>query len=135
MHPLETYLAEIATLRGATKETSGYPALANLLNAVGHTLKPKVRCIIHPKNSGAGIPDGGLFIARPVEKPDEEASFIDQKPARGVIEVKSTGDEIADIAETEQVKEYLEHYGLVLADELPELSAPETRRQRQTHPA
>jgi hypothetical protein len=24
MHPLETYLAEIATLRGATKETSGY---------------------------------------------------------------------------------------------------------------
>ena len=47
MHPLETYLAEIATLHGATKETSGYPALANLLNAVGHTLKPKVKCIIH----------------------------------------------------------------------------------------
>lgn len=31
MHPLETYLADIGTLRGATKETSGYPALANLL--------------------------------------------------------------------------------------------------------
>src|SRR5665213_2365840 len=114
MHPLETYLAEIATLRGATKETSGYPALANLLNAVGHTLKPKVRCIIHPKNSGAGIPDGGLFLPDQLKNRDEEESFIDQKPARGVIEVKSTRDEIADIAETKQVKEYLEHYGLVL---------------------
>jgi len=29
MHPLETYLAEIATLRGATKETSGYWLLLN----------------------------------------------------------------------------------------------------------
>ena len=26
------------------KETSYYPALANLLNAVGQTLKPRVRC-------------------------------------------------------------------------------------------
>ena len=114
MHPLETYLAEISTLRGATKETSGYPALANLLNAIGHTLKPKVRCIIHPKNSGAGIPDGGLFTPDQLKNRNEEESFIDQKPARGVIEVKSTRDEIAGITETEQVKEYLAHYGLVL---------------------
>jgi len=94
MHPLETYLVEIATLRGATKETSGYPALANLLNAVGHTLKPKVKCIIHPKNSGAGIPDGGLFLPEQLKSRNEEESFIDQKPARGFIEVKSTRDEI-----------------------------------------
>jgi hypothetical protein len=114
MHPLETYLSEIATLRGATKETSGYPALANLLNAVGHTLKPKVKCIIHPKNSGAGIPDGGLFLPDQLKNRNDEESFIDQKPARGVIEVKSTREEIGDIAETKQVKEYLDHYGLVL---------------------
>ena len=114
MHPLETYLSEIAALRGATKETSGYPALANLLNAVGHTLKPKVKCIIHPKNSGAGIPDGGLFLPDQLKNRNEEESFNDQKPARGVIEVKSARDEIAGIAETKQVKEYLEHYGLVL---------------------
>jgi hypothetical protein len=114
MHPLETYLAEIATLRGATKETSGYPALANLLNAVGHTLKPKIRCIIHPRNSGAGIPDGGLFTPDQLKNRDEQESFIDQKPARGVIEVKSTRDEIADLAESKQVKEYLAHYGLIL---------------------
>ncbi len=114
MHPLETYLTEIATLRGATKETSGYPVLANLLNAVGYTLKPKVRCIIHPKNSGAGIPDGGLFTPDQLKKKGEEETFVGQKPARGAIEVKSTQDEIAALAETDQVKEYLAHYGQVL---------------------
>ncbi|NOS71762.1 MAG: N-6 DNA methylase [Verrucomicrobia bacterium] len=114
MHPLETYLTEIATLRGATKETSGYPVLANLFNAVGHTLKPKVRCIIHPKNSGAGIPDGGLFTPDQLKNKDDVESFVGQKPARGAIEVKSTQDDIAAIAETEQVKEYLAHYGQVL---------------------
>jgi len=115
MHPLETYLEELGASRGvATKETSGYGALAALLNAAGHTLKPKVRCIIHPKNSGAGLPDGGLFTPDQLKKRNEEESFIDQKPARGVIEIKSTRDEIADIAETEQVKDYLKHYGLVL---------------------
>jgi hypothetical protein len=115
MHPLETYLEELGANRGvATKETSGYGALATLLNAAGHTLKPKVRCIIHPKNSGAGLPDGGLFTPDQLKNRSEEESFIDQKPARGVIEIKSTRDEIADIAETEQVKDYLKHYGLVL---------------------
>ncbi len=57
MHPLETYLEELAAARAsgaALKETSGYGALANLLNVIGHTLKPKVRCLIQLKNSGAG---------------------------------------------------------------------------------
>jgi hypothetical protein len=115
MHPLEIYLEELGAHRGvATKETSGYGALAGLLNAAGHALKPKVRCIIHPKNSGAGLPDGGLFTPDQLKNRSEEESFIDQKPSRGVIEVKSTHDEIAGIADTEQVKEYLKHYGLVL---------------------
>ncbi|MGA2852747.1 MAG: type ISP restriction/modification enzyme [Verrucomicrobiota bacterium] len=115
MHPLEIYLEELGAHRGvATKETSGYGALANLLNAAGHALKPKVRCIIHPKNSGAGLPDGGLFTPDQLKNRSEEESFIDQKPSRGVIEVKSTRDEIADIVGSEQVKEYLKHYGLVL---------------------
>jgi hypothetical protein len=111
MHPLETYLAEISTLRGATKETSGYPALANLLNTAGHTLKPKVKCIIHPKNSGAGIPDGGLFTPEQLKKHDEDGIFGELIPARGVIEVKSVGEAIADFADSEQVEKYLEHYG------------------------
>ena len=114
MHPLETYLAEIATLRGATKETSGYGVLQNLLNAVGHTLKPKVKCIIHPKNSGAGIPDGGLFTPDQLKQHDEGEVFGELIPARGVIEVKSVGEDIAEFAESEQVEKYLAHYGQVL---------------------
>lgn len=114
MHPLETYLDEIAGLRGATKETSGYPALSNLFNAIGHTLKPKVKCIIHPKNSGAGIPDGGLFTPDQLKGRDEEEFFLDQKPARGAIEVKPASDDLALIAATQQVKDYASHYGQVL---------------------
>lgn len=113
-HPLETYLAEIAALRGATQETSGYPALANLLNALGHTLKPKVRCVIHPKNSGAGIPDGGLFTPEQLKGREAEESFTGQKPVRGAIEIKPASDDLAVIAGTTQVKDYVEHYGQVL---------------------
>ena len=114
MHPLEIYLSELASLRGATKETSGYPALANLLNAAGHPIKPKVRCIINPQNSGAGIPDGGLFTPDQLKKQDEDGIFGNLIPARGVIEVKSVGEDMADFADSEQVGKYLEHYGHVL---------------------
>lgn len=114
MHPLETYLAEIAALRGATRETSGYPALANLLNAVGQTLKPKVKCIIHPKNSGAGIPDGGLFTPDQLKHKDEAESFTGQKPARGAIEVKPAAEGLDALLGTQQVKDYVEHYGQLL---------------------
>ena len=65
MTPAESYLADLYAVRSAgTAETSGYPALANLLNAVGETLKPKIRAVIHPANSGAGLPDGGFFSAK-----------------------------------------------------------------------
>ena len=111
---LETYLTEIATLRGATKETSGYGVLQNLLNDAGHSLKPKVKCIIHPKNSGAGIPDGGLFTPDQLKKHDETDAFGNLIPARGVIEVKSVGEDIADFADSEQVEKYLARYGQVL---------------------
>jgi hypothetical protein len=116
MHPLEIYLEELAALRGATtKETSGYPALTNLFNSVGHSLKPKVRCFIHPKNSGAGLPDGGLFTPDQLKNSDEEKPLYGVPlPSRGVVEVKSTGDELEAIAKTKQVADYLEHYGLLL---------------------
>jgi hypothetical protein len=45
-----------------------------LLNEVGKTLKPKVRCVLTPKNQVAGIPDIGLFIAR--QRFDESEAFI-----------------------------------------------------------
>jgi hypothetical protein len=62
MHPLESYLRDLHDIRStgaAVKETSYYPPLANLLNAVGQTLKPRVRCVINLKNQGAGMRDGG----------------------------------------------------------------------------
>jgi hypothetical protein len=43
----------------AVKETSYYGSLANLLNEIGKTLKPKVKCIINLQNQGAGLPDDG----------------------------------------------------------------------------
>jgi hypothetical protein len=35
-----------------TKETPYYTALDNLLDGIGDTLKPKVRCVIRTPNSG-----------------------------------------------------------------------------------
>ena len=41
--------------------------LANLLNAIGATLKPKVFCVGELANQGAGHPDFGLYAARQVQ--------------------------------------------------------------------
>jgi len=71
---LEPYLAELRDIRasGATvPETSGYGALATLLNEIGHHLKPRVHCFINLTNTGAGIPDGGLFVANQLQKGSE----------------------------------------------------------------
>jgi len=118
MNPLETYLEELRAIRSSgavVKETSGYGALANLLNAVGHTLKPKVRCFIHVKNSGAGLPDGGLFTPDQLKNTDDEAPLLGiPLPSRGVIEVKATNAEVDEVAATLQVREYVRHYGAVL---------------------
>ncbi len=118
MHPMEVYIEELREIRSsgaAVKETSGYGTLANLFNAVGHTLKPKVRCFIHVKNSGAGLPDGGLFTADQLKNTDEEAPLLGiPQPSRGVIEVKATDAEVDDVADSNQVRGYVKHYGLVL---------------------
>jgi len=118
MHPLEIYLEELNAIRSsgaAVKETSGYGALATLLNSAGHTLKPKVRCLIHVKNSGAGLPDGGLFTADQLKKTDGDTTLAGiPQPARGVIEVKAADAEVDAIAATPQVRDYVKHYGQVL---------------------
>src|ERR1039457_6811013 len=91
-HALEIYLGELAAMRASgavVRETSGYGALANLCNAAGQALKPEVHCFIHVKNSGAGLPDGGLFTAEQLKNTDETAPLLGiPLPARGVIEVK-----------------------------------------------
>jgi hypothetical protein len=115
MSPLETYLREMAEIRGpGVPETSFYPPFRNLLNAVGDTLKPKVRCIINLKNKGAGIPDGGLFTADLLKKNVNVEPLEGLPPDRGAIEVKPVSDDAWLVADSEQVSKYWAKYGHVL---------------------
>lgn len=109
MNPFETYIRELSAIRSsgaAVKETSYYGPLANLLNEVGKTLKPRVRCIINLKNQGAGLPDGGLFTANQFQRASEAEPLDPQNPERGVIEVKGTGDDAWVTADSKQVSKY-----------------------------
>ena len=115
MTPVESYLADLCAVRGAgTAETSGYPALANLLNEVGGALKPKITAVIHPSNGGAGLPDGGFFSATELRQHPGEVSLLQLKPERGVLEVKPVEHDLGALAQTAQVRNYLEHYGQIL---------------------
>jgi hypothetical protein len=62
---LSRYLSEVRKTypMGSVPETSYYPALAELLETVSLSLTPKDRCIVDPKNLGAGIPDLALLSA------------------------------------------------------------------------
>ncbi|MGD0998726.1 MAG: N-6 DNA methylase, partial [Thermoleophilia bacterium] len=122
MDALEAYLAELSANRtaGSVPETSGYGALANLLNEVGHKLKPRVRCVVNPANRGAGIPDGGLFVASQFER-GQTAPLPGQLPMRGAVEVKGVAEDAASIARRvfsddpeEQMRRYLGKYRQVL---------------------
>ncbi len=115
-NPLEVYLkdlCEIHSTGAAVAETSYYPALSNLLNETGKSLKPKVRCVVNPANRGAGLPDVGLFTAEQIRKNDPNP-MQGQLPARGVVEVKGPAEDVAKVAQSEQVKRYSAKYGVVL---------------------
>ncbi len=117
MHPLEQYLTHLAAIHNTgagTPETSFYPPLAELLNAIGHTLKPKVRAVNQLANTGAGIPDGGLFAETQFKKRGDTEPLAGQMPERGVIEIKSPKEEVTAIADTKQVSKYWQKYRLVL---------------------
>jgi len=114
---VETYLRDLRAIRStgaATKETSYYEPLATLLNRVGHDLKPRVQAVLQLKNTGAGIPDGGLFSAEQLRTADTDQPLLAQTPARGVVEVKGTGDDVDTVAGTDQVAKYVDRYGQVL---------------------
>ena len=86
---VENYLTDLQRVRasgGATGERSSYGPLANLLNAVGGTLKPKVFCVGELADQGAGHPDFGLYAAKQVQRGRPRPG---QTPERGVVEVKS----------------------------------------------
>ena len=111
---VETYFAGLGRVRasgGATGERSSYGPLANLLTAVGLTLKPKVFCVGELADQGAGHPDFGLYAAKQLQKGRPRQG---QVPERGVVEVKSAGDDAWLTADSDQVSRYWGRYRLVL---------------------
>jgi len=100
------------------EETSYYPALSNLLNGIGKELKPPVTCIMNIAAQGAGLPDGGLFTPDQFHRNLGTESALRLLPARGVIEVKGTADDVFQIAEGEQVSKYANRYNQVLITNL-----------------
>ena len=111
---VEDYLSDLRRVRasgGATGERSYYPALINLLNAVGAALRPKVFCVSEMAQQGAGHPDMGLYAAKQVQKGQPKQG---QTPEGGVVEVKAANDDAWLTAESGQVSRYWERYRLVL---------------------
>lgn len=115
---VERYFSRLRDERGlgaGTKERSYYPALADLLNALGQELKPKVLCLSDLANTGAGHPDFGLYAANQVQKGLPRKG---QPPERGVIEMKSVDDETWLAAESKQVSKYFGAYRIVIVSNL-----------------
>ena len=111
---VEAYFADLRSIRasgGATVEKSYYPALTNLLNAVGSALRPQVFCVGELAEQGAGHPDFGLYTRRQVQKGKPRTG---QVPERGVVEVKPAGDDAWLTADSHQVSRYWSLYRLVL---------------------
>ena len=111
---VEEYFSDLCRIRasgGATGERSYYPALTNLLNAVGGALRPQVFCVSEPAEQGAGHPDLGLYAKRQVQKGTPRPGQI---PERGVVEVKPYDDDAWLTASSDQVSRYWGLYRLVL---------------------
>ena len=103
---VEEYFSDLRRIRapgGATGERSYYPALTNLLNAVGGALKPQVFCVSELAEQGAGHPDLGLYARRQVQKGTPRPG---QVPERGVVEVKPSGNDAWLTASSNQVSRY-----------------------------
>ena len=111
---VETYFADLGRVRasgGATGERSSYGPLANLFNAIGATLTPKVFCVGELAEQGAGHPDFGLYAAKQVQRGRPREG---QTPEHGVVEVKVAGDNAWLTAAGAQVSRYWGRYRLVL---------------------
>ena len=111
---VEAYFSDLRLVRtsgGSTDERSLYVPLANLLNAVGGTLRPKVFCVQELADQGVGHPDFGLYTTQQVQKGKPKSG---QKPERGVIEVKPVAHDAWLTAESDQVAGYWQGYRQVL---------------------
>jgi hypothetical protein len=111
---IRQYLVRMGEIRGtggATKETSYYSAIENLLNQFGRHLKPKVICNGQLRNEGAGNPDFGIYTKSQIQGGEPRKG---QMPERGVIEVKGLADQTWQTAKSPQATKYFDLYRLVL---------------------
>ena len=109
------YLREMAEVRGhGTAETSRYDPLTKLLKTVGRELKPKVSVVQQPRDTGHGTPDFGFYTEAQIRR-GKNRGVADEKPERGVAEIKPLSANIDQLLASEQTKKYLRGYGLVLA--------------------
>ena len=111
---VEDYLSDLRRVRasgGATGERSTYGPLANLLNDIGDTLRPKVFCVGELAQQGAGHPDFGLYAAKQVQRGKPRDGHL---PECGVVEVKPPDDDAWLTADSDQVSRYWQKYRLVL---------------------
>jgi hypothetical protein len=127
---LSDYLAEIARVRATragTGEISYYGALTGALNAAGEQLKPRVFCVPNLRNRGSGFPDMGLFVAARGAPLDDWPEA--RAPERGVVEVDDIPADLSIKLGSEQVRRYLNAYGLVLVTNYREfvLLGPDAR--------
>ena len=104
-------LRRVRASGGATGERSFYPPLADLLDTVGGTLKPRMFCVSELAEQGAGHPDFGLYTAGQVQKGRPREG---QMPERGVVEVKAARDDAWLTADGSQVSSYWGRCRLVL---------------------
>ena len=117
---VEAFFADLRRIRqsgAATDERSTYAPLANLLNAVGATLKPKVYCLVEPADQGAGHPDLYLYTEKQIQRGRPRQG---QTPERGVVEVKAPDVDTKAQPVRDQVSRYWERYHLVLVTNLRE---------------
>ncbi len=114
------YIADLRAIRStgsATAETSFYPPIDRLFNAVGQCLKPAVLFSTQLRNSGAGLPDGGFFPQPKRQRRNAEPEPL-QNPERGVVEIKPADYSLNALAAEPQTIRYLRQYGLVLITNL-----------------
>ncbi len=131
----EAYLSQLRDIwstQANSPETSYYPALANLFNAVGRILRPNVLCVMTLKDQGADNPDGGLFTADQFGRKSEAKPRPGLPPSRGAIEAKSAKKEVRAVAAGGQVAKYLDLYGIVIVTNLRDFLIVE--RGANTHP-
>ena len=118
---LDLYLDDvrrIRALKAGTAETSYYPAISVVLNAVGARLRPRVFCLHHPSGD-AGIPDFGLFEQAQFGRDEAPAWTEVVNPERGMVEAKGASHGMDVLLKSKRVREqYLPKYGLVLATNL-----------------